>query len=276
MQLIFTKMHGLGNDFVVIDNRSGRLQADAARMRFLADRRRGVGCDQVLLLEQAWDSNADFRYRIFNADGGEVEQCGNGARCIARFVHEAGFCERDELSFETVKGIIRTRREANGQVTVDMGGPCFEPAKIPFISEQSAPRYLLDLADGEVEVGVVSMGNPHAVLQVSDVDDAPVVTLGPAIQSLGCFPQGVNVGFMQILDPGAIRLRVFERGVGETAACGSGACAAVVVGRRQGLLESIVDVALSGGHLLIQWDGEQGPVLMTGAATRVYEGSMEI
>ncbi len=276
MQLTFSKMHGLGNDFIVIDNRSGRLQADASLVRFLADRRRGVGCDQLLLLEQAAGAAADFRYRIFNADGAEVEQCGNGARCVARFAHETGLCERDELVFETINGVIRTRLEPNGEVTVDMGAPCFEPEKIPFISAQSAPQYSLGLAGMEVEVGVVSMGNPHAVLQVVDVDNAPVASLGPAIQAEACFPEGVNVGFMQILGPGAIRLRVFERGVGETEACGSGACAAVVVGRQQGLLDAAVDVALTGGHLRIQWDGEQGSVLMTGAATRVYEGRIEI
>ncbi len=276
MQLSFSKMHGLGNDFVVIDNRPGRLQVDVAQVRFLADRRRGVGCDQLLLLEPASGDVADFRYRIFNADGAEVEQCGNGARCIARFVHEKGLSTRDELVFETAKGIIRTRRGANGEVTVDMGPPHFEPAEIPFIAREEASQYSLAVAGRQIEIGAVSMGNPHAVLRVDDLDSAPVAALGTAIQAERCFPQGVNVGFMQILGPRAIRLRVFERGVGETAACGSGACAAVVVGRRQGLLDAVVDVALSGGDLRIQWEGEQAPVLMTGAATQVYEGSIEI
>lgn len=276
MLLKFTKMHGLGNDFVVIDAISQSVALTPEQVRFIADRHFGVGCDQLLLVERARSPGVDFSYRIYNADGGEVEQCGNGARCFMRFVRDAGLTDKNELVVETRCGIIRPRMEPDGQVTVDMGVPHTRPDEVPFSAGHEALSYPL-LVDGQqLELGVVSMGNPHAVLRVDDVVRAPVAALGPKIETHERFPNRVNAGFMQIVDRTHIRLRVFERGVGETLACGSGACAAVVVGRLQGLLDDTVSVELSGGRLLIHWRGKGTEVKMSGPATRVFEGQLEL
>jgi diaminopimelate epimerase len=280
MNLRFTKMHGLGNDFVVIDAINQDVSLSDEQYRFLGDRRFGVGCDQILLVEAPRNEGVDFTYRIFNADGSEVEQCGNGARCFAVFVREKGLTEKDTIIVETASGVIELVVQADEQVTVNMGEPRFEPEALPFESSlppDQAGRYPLDLPDGgRVEVGLVSMGNPHAVVQVDNVDTAPVEEYGPLIESHECFSNRVNAGFMQVLDRGHIRLRVYERGAGETLACGTGACAAVVVGRQQGLLDDMVEVSLPGGQLQIQWAGEGEPVMMTGTATRVFEGEIQL
>jgi diaminopimelate epimerase len=276
MKLNFTKMHGLGNDFVVIDGINQAVALEPAQSRRLADRHFGIGCDQVLLVEAPDRPETDFRYRIFNADGGEVEQCGNGARCFARFVHDHGLTEKDDLRVMTAAGPLRLRLLPEGQVAVDMGQPRLEPADAPFFATERAPRYSI-AADGvELAIGVVSMGNPHAVLRVDDVDQAPVAHLGPLLERHGRFPQRVNVGFMQIVAPDHIRLRVFERGTGETLACGSGACAAVVAGRLWGLLWPNVRVELPGGQLNVHWAGEGESVTLTGPATTVFEGWIEL
>lgn len=275
MTLRFTKMHGLGNDFVVIDGIGQTVALDPERIRHLADRHLGIGCDQVLLVEASDRPDADFRYRIFNADGGEVEQCGNGARCFARFARDRGLTDRDELRVSTAGGLLALRLQSDGRVAVDMGQPRLEPAEIPFFATERASRYPI-AADGvELEIGVVSMGNPHAVLVVDDVDRAPVPHLGPLLERHGRFPNRANVGFMQILAPDHIRLRVFERGAGETLACGSGACAAVVAGRLWGLLWPNVRVELPGGELTVHWAGEGESVVMIGPATTVFEGWIE-
>ena len=275
MKLYFTKMHGIGNDFVVIDAIRQSVALMPAAIRTLADRHVGIGCDQLLLVEAPTRADADFRYRIFNADGSEVEQCGNGARCFARFVREHGLSDRDELCVETAAGLLRLRLLADGRVAVDMGQPRLEPAEVPFFATERAARYPI-AADGvELEIAAVSMGNPHAVLMVEDVERAPVAHLGPLLERHGRFPNRANVGFMQILAPDHIRLRVFERGTGETRACGSGACAAVVAGRLWGLLWPNVRVDLPGGTLEIHWAGEGEPVTMIGPATTVFEGWIE-
>ncbi|MDS4022413.1 MAG: diaminopimelate epimerase [Candidatus Competibacter sp.] len=275
MKLNFTKMHGLGNDFVVIDGIGQTVALDPERIRRLADRHLGIGCDQVLLVEASDRPDADFRYRIFNADGGEVEQCGNGARCFARFVRDRGLADRDELRVSTAGGLLALRLQSDGRVAVDMGQPRLEPGEIPFFATERASRYPI-AADGvELEIGVVSMGNPHAVLVVDDVDRAPVTHLGPLLERHGRFPNRANVGFMQILAPDHIRLRVFERGAGETLACGSGACAAVVAGRLWGLLWPNVRVELPGGELTVHWAGEGESVVMIGPAATVFEGWIE-
>lgn len=272
MTLRFTKMHGLGNDFVVIDGVRQSVDLDPDRIRRLADRHFGIGCDQVLLVEAPDRSEFDFRYRIFNADGNEVEQCGNGARCFARFVRDKGLIDRDELRVATAGGTLVLRLQPDGQVAVDMGLPRLEPTEIPFFATGRAQVYPI-AADGmDMEIGAVSMGNPHAVLKVDDVGRAPVAHLGPLLERHGRFPQRANVGFMQILAPDRIRLRVFERGVGETLACGSGACAAAVVGRLWGRLGPEVRVELRGGELTIRWPGEGEVVTMIGPATTVFEG----
>jgi len=276
MRLKFTKMHGLGNDFVVIDGVTQAAALTPERVRFLADRHFGVGCDQLLLVERPTVAEADFRYRIFNADGGEVEQCGNGARCFVRFVHDQGLTDKTEIRVETVKGIIGPRLEQDGQVTVDMGAPRFEPADIPFEAAQRALTYELDLVEEVVEVSALSMGNPHAVQVVADAEAAPVERQGPLIERHARFPRRVNAGFMQVLDRHAIKLRVFERGAGETLACGTGACAAAVAGISRGLLDSPVTVHARGGDLVIRWEGEGKPVLMTGPAVTVFEGEVEL
>jgi diaminopimelate epimerase len=275
MKLHFTKMHGLGNDFVVIDGINQTVALDPERIRHLANRHFGIGCDQVLLVESADRPDADFRYRIFNADGGEVEQCGNGARCFARFVRDRGLTGRDELLVSTAGGLLALRLQPDGRVAVDMGQPRLDPAEIPFFATERAARYPI-AADGmELEIGVVSMGNPHAVLVVDDVDRAPVARMGPLLERHGRFPNRANVGFMQIVAPDHIRLRVFERGAGETLACGSGACAAVVAGRLWGLLWPNVRVELPGGELTVHWAGEGESAIMTGPAETVFEGWIE-
>ncbi|PTQ82830.1 diaminopimelate epimerase [Nitrosospira multiformis] len=275
MKLKFTKMHGLGNDFVVIDAMNQQISLSPEQLRRLADRHLGIGCDQILLVEKA-EGDADFRYRIFNADGGEVEQCGNGARCFVRYVHDHGMTGKKEVRIETLSGVVIPKLEANGEVTVNMGVPKFDPGEIPFIADQRAPTYPLRLDDKEVEISVVSMGNPHAVQVVSDLDDAPVLTEGPFIEKHSRFPQRVNAGYMQVIDPHHIRLRVYERGAGETLACGTGACAAAVAGIQRGLLESPVGVSFSTGNLFIRWEGENQPVWMTGPAITVFDGEIEL
>ena len=279
MRIKFTKMHGLGNDFVVLDatGRIGpRFVPSAAQARFLADRHFGIGCDQILVVEEATRPDVDFRYRIFNADGSEVEQCGNGARCFVRFVHEQGLTSKREIRVETRAGLIAPRLEDNGLVTVDMGPPRFDPEQIPFFADNDAVTHHLDLADHSVEISVVSMGNPHAVQIVADIDTALVASQGPQIEHHARFPQRVNAGFMQIVDRHRIRVRVFERGSGETLACGTGACAAAVAGIRRGLLSSPVRVNTHGGELSISWAGEDQPVLMTGPATTVFSAEIDL
>jgi diaminopimelate epimerase len=269
-------MQGVGNDFVVLDGISRPIDLSREQLRALADRHFGVGCDQILLVERARSSAADFRYRIFNADGGEVEQCGNGARCFVRFVREKGLTAKDEIRVETLGGLISPRMAADGQVQVDMGLPRFEAKRVPFITDSEALVQPLAVGSETVQITAVSMGNPHAVQVVADVDTAPVATQGPLIEGHARFPQRVNAGYMQIVDRHSIRLRVHERGAGETLACGTGACAAVVAGIRRGLLDSPVRVATRGGELTIAWSGADNPVYMTGPAETVFEGEIEI
>lgn len=276
MLLKFTKMQGLGNDFVVVDAIRQAVQLTPEKIRFLADRHFGVGCDQVLLVESAHQAHADFRYRIFNADGSEVAQCGNGARCFARFVREQGLTDKDEIQVDTDAGRLVLRLSATGQVTVNMGVPRHAPAEIPLVFAEERYRYPVELEGRTWSFGAVSMGNPHAVLLVDTVDTAPVAVLGPQLESHPLFPERVNVGFMEVVEAHAIRLRVFERGSGETLACGSGACAAAVVGIEQGLLRSPVSVELPGGRLSIAWQGRGCPVFMTGPAVTVFEGVIEL
>jgi diaminopimelate epimerase len=270
--LEFTKMQGLGNDFVVVDATRRPFDLSPGQIRRLADRRFGVGCDQVLVVEPPGDAEVDFRYRIFNADGGEVEQCGNGARCFVVFVRAKGLTDRREIRVATRSGVIVPRLEDDGQVSVDMGVPRFDAAAVPFEGGTGAPSELLEVDGALVRVSVLSMGNPHAVQVVGDVDAAPVTTQGPRIEGHPRFPRRVNAGYMQIVDRDTIRLRVFERGAGETLACGTGACAAVVAGRRLGRLDARVRVETRGGALAIRWDGEGHPVWMTGPAAIVFEG----
>ena len=276
MKLKFSKMHGLGNDFVVLDGVRQSVSLSPEQLCYLADRHFGVGCDQILLVEKATGSGIDFRYRIFNADGGEVEQCGNGARCFVRFVHDEGLTDKREIRVETMRGIISPRLEGDGNVTVDMGIPRFLPAEIPFLADDDVIIHLLDVADETLETSVVSMGNPHAVQVVDSVETAPVSEHGPLIERHPRFPQRVNAGFMQIVDRHAIKLRVYERGSGETMACGTGACAAVVAGIRRGLLDSPVRVTTRGGDLTIAWGGPERSVLMTGPAVTVFTGEIEL
>jgi diaminopimelate epimerase len=276
MKISFTKMHGLGNDFVVIDAIHQAVDLSPAQVRWLADRHRGIGCDQLLLVEAPKSAEVDFRYRIFNHDGGEVEQCGNGARCFARFVVDKGLTDKREIAVETAAGVIRPRIEADGQVTVDMGVPRFAPDALPFAAEVEQERYILAINGDEVEIGAVSMGNPHAVLAVSDVATAPVARLGPQLESHPRFPRRVNVGFMQVVSRRQLRLRVFERGVGETQACGTGACAAMAVAHLWGMVDDAVTVELPGGNLGIQWPGGEAPLLMTGPAETVFEGTITL
>ena len=277
MKLKFTKMHGLGNDFVVLDATSAPIDLTRDQLRFIADRHFGVGCDQILQVERARDPGTDFHYRIFNADGGEVEQCGNGARCFVRYVHDRGLTQKREIRVGTASGVIVPKLEADGQVTVDMGVPQFEPAEIPFVAPARALTYHLEVGDRTVEMSAISMGNPHAVQIVADVRTAPVEIEGPIIESHPRFPRRVNAGFMEIVDRKRIRLRVYERGAGETLACGTGACAAVVAGvTRDALDPSGVTVETRGGELAIAWAGEGEPVLMTGPAVTVFVGEMEL
>ena len=272
----FTKMHGLGNDFAVFDAINQPLDFNEQLVRQLADRHEGIGFDQLLLVEPHAGDDADFRYRIFNADGSEVEHCGNGARCFARFVYEQGLTQKTRIPVMTESGRIVLELTADGQVTVNMGIPRLEPAEIPFIFQARQMLYTVELGQDAVQFAAVSMGNPHAVLQVADTQAAPVESLGASLESHPLFPKRVNVGFMQVINPQQIRLRVFERGTGETRACGTGACAAVVAGRLQGLLAEQVQVDLPGGRLQIAWQGEGQPVYMTGPATTVYTGTVTV
>ncbi len=272
MQLEFSKMHGLGNDFMVIDLISQRFHLSPAAVRKLADPHFGVGFDQLLIVEAPSRPDVDFRYRIFNADGSEVAQCGNGARCFARFVRDRRLTRKNRLRVETQSGIIILQIHEDQRVTVDMGPARLEPELIPFHAPQRSTTYELSVGQESFEVGAVSMGNPHVVLQVDNVDLADVSRLGPLIENHERFPERVNVGFMQVLDRQTLRLRVFERGSGETLACGTGACAAVVSGRLRGWLDEKVKVILPGGELEISWAGGDSPVLMTGPATRVFDG----
>jgi diaminopimelate epimerase len=287
MRIPFTKMQGAGNDFVVLDETRGRLGLTEAHYRFLGDRHFGVGADQILTVRPSPAPGIDFEYVIHNADGAEVEQCGNGSRCFARFVRDRGLTNKDVIRVQTMKGVIEPRLTPDGRVTVNMGAPVLAPAEVPFdasgltLQSQGSwgnwPLALVESAQtAPVLVAPVSMGNPHGVLQVADVDTAPVVTLGPAVQASPRFPQGVNVGFMQVVDRSHIRLRVYERGVGETLACGTGACAAVVAGIRLGLLDNTVEVQTRGGLLSIAWAGDTAPVMMTGPATTVFQGEIDI
>jgi len=276
MLLHFTKMHGLGNDFMVVDLVTQRAHLLDEQIRRLADRRFGIGFDQLLVVEPPRDPDMDFRYRIFNADGSEVENCGNGARCFARFVFKQGLTHKHEIHVETAGGPLTLLVQDDGRVRVDMGEPRFDPAALPFDAAEDRLRHPLDVNGETLEVGVVSMGNPHAVLRVADVDSAPVATLGPAIEAHPRFPRRVIAGFMQVMGPSEIRLRVYERGSGETLACGTGACAAVATGIRQGLLESPVTVHLPGGDLDIDWPGTGSPLIMTGPAERVFDGRIAL
>ena len=275
-KLKFTKMHGLGNDFVVLDATRAPIALTREQFKFIADRHFGIGCDQILMVEPPREPGTDFYYRIINADGGEVEQCGNGARCFVRFVHDAGLSDKTEIRVGTLAGIIGPKLEADGRVTVNMGVPEFEPARIPFEAPRRELTYPLEVAGGSVEISAVSMGNPHAVQVVADVDVAPVLEQGPSIENHPRFPQRVNAGYMQILDRTHVRLRVYERGAGETLACGTGACAAVVAGIQRGLLDDNVTVATRGGALGISWQGEGRPVMMTGPAVSVFTGEIEL
>jgi diaminopimelate epimerase len=275
MKYKFTKMHGLGNDFVIIDCVNQSVQLSPEQLRYLANRRLGIGCDQILLVEKA-KNNADFRYRIFNSDGSEVEQCGNGARCFVRYVYDQGMTQKKEIRVETLGGIIVPKLEANGEVTVNMGIPKFEPQEIPFIAEKRMLTYLLDVDKKQKEFSILSMGNPHAVQIVEDVNHSPILAEGTLIENHSRFPQHVNAGYMQVVNREHINLRVYERGVGETLSCGTGACAAVVAGITRGLLDSTVKVSTTGGNLKIFWEGENNPVWMTGPAISVFDGEIEL
>jgi len=275
MKLKFTKMHGLGNDFVVLDAINQSISLNSDQVSRLADRHFGIGFDQLLLVEKPV-GDADFRYRIFNSDGREVEQCGNGARCFVRFVHDQGLTSKKSIRVETLRGVIMPTLEENGDVSVNMGIPQFEPREVPFVAQQRAPMYHLEINDKKIKIAVVSMGNPHAVQIVTNINHAPVANEGPMIESHPRFPKKVNAGYMQILDRTHIRLRVFERGAGETLACGTGACAATVSGISLGLLDNEVQVSMQGGDLKIRWEGENQPVLMTGPAVTVFEGVINL
>ena len=274
MNLKFTKMHGLGNDFMVIDAINQSPELSASIIQRWSDRRFGIGFDQLLLIEKPTISEAEFLYRIYNADGGEVEQCGNGARCFARFVVEKGLTTSDVIPVETNSGLIKLKL-IDDLVEVDMGVPDFNPDALPFVAARQTDQYVIEVDGQSVEFGAVSMGNPHAVIRVDDIDKASVASLGPILESHQRFPKRVNVGFMQCLDRQNIRLRVYERGAGETLACGTGACAAVVSGIQRGWLDNEVEVSLKGGKLMIRWQGGNSSVFMTGAATTVYEGQIE-
>ena len=287
MLLRFTKMHGLGNDFVVLDLISQNIHLRDEQIRELADRRPGIGFDQLLLVEPPQDPDVDFRYRIFNTDGSEAEQCGNGARCFMRFVRDRGLTAKTEITIETNTGLIQCKLEKDGNITINMGPPALSPEQIPFIADHSMIQYELEVVSSlpthpgcdkkeKIYISAVNIMNPHAVLNVPDVDKAPVSRLGPLIESHPRFPQKVNAGFMEVVSRNKIKLRVFERGVGETRACGTGACAAVVAGRLQGLLDDQVEVNLPGGILNISWQGDNSDIMQSGPACRVYEGRLQI
>jgi diaminopimelate epimerase len=287
MKLKFTKMHGAGNDFIVIDAINQQVELGAEQWQRLADRRFGIGADQILIVERPLDPGCDFRYRIFNNDGGEVEQCGNGSRAFVRFVSDKGLTSKRSIRVQTMAGIITPRLEDDGSVTVDMGAPVLEPALVPFdnsglagVPQGRDTLWPITVREGAEEttvlVSTVSMGNPHAVQVVEDVDRAPVLGTGPQIEHHPRFPKRVNAGYLQVLDRGHVKLRVFERGAGETLACGTGACAAVVAGIRRGLLDSPVQVAARGGLLTIAWAGEGEPVYLSGPAETVFEGEITL
>ena len=276
MKLSFTKMHGAGNDFVVLDGVRQHIKLSPEQLRLIADRHFGVGCDQILLVEESRIEEADFRYRIFNADGGEVEQCGNGARCFLRFVHDQKLTTKREIVVETRSGLIRPRLEQDGRVTVNMGLPIFEPSRIPFTGGSGVVNEPLEVDGETLDISALSMGNPHVVQVVADIERAAVEKLGPLIEHHPRFPKRVNAGFMQIMDRHSIHLRVYERGAGETLSCGTGACAAVVAGIRRGLLDSPVSAATHGGVLTIAWEGDGQPVLMTGPAMMVFTGEINL
>ncbi|GAB1110541.1 MAG: diaminopimelate epimerase [Shewanella algae] len=272
----FTKMHGLGNDFMVVDGVTQNVYFSPEQIRRLADRNFGIGFDQLLLVEPPYDPDLDFHYRIFNADGSEVEQCGNGARCFARFVRNKGLTQKYKIKVSTSSGKMTLRLERDGNVTVNMGVPILDPARIPFKAKKAEKTYLLPTEGQTFLCGAVSMGNPHCVLEVEDVAATDVDAIGAQLTNHERFPKGVNVGFMQVLNKGHIKLRVYERGAAETLACGSGACAAAVVGQLQGKLGNTVRVDLPGGTLTIKWDGEGKPLWMTGPAEQVYDGQIQI
>lgn len=276
MQVEFSKMHGLGNDFMVVDAVTQNVFFSTDSIKRLADRHTGLGFDQLLIVEPPYDPESDFHYRIFNADGGEVEQCGNGARCFARFVRLKGLTNKYKIFVSTKAGKIILKVEDNEDVKVNMGEPNFEPNKIPFTAKQKEKTYLLRLDDQTLLCGTVSMGNPHCVTIVEDVDTAPVEVLGPLLESHERFPERVNAGFMQVISRNEIKLRVYERGAGETQACGTGACAAVAIGIAQGVLDNDVKVHLPGGDLQINWKGKGHPLYMTGSATHVFDGKIEL
>ena len=275
MKLKFAKMHGLGNDFMVGDAINQRFQPNPELVRRWADRFDGIGFDQLLVVEPPAGDDAAFRYRIFNADGGEVAQCGNGARCFARFVREQGLTDLDSIPVETNTGLLRIDAVDETRFRVDMGVPRFEPAEIPLRADARQPLYTAEFEATEISFSAVSVGNPHMVIQVPDVDTAPVETLGPYFERHMIFPERANIGFMQVVDRGRFRLRVFERGVGETRACGSGACAAMVCGVQLDLLDSSASAELRGGELILQWQGDANPVMMTGDTAMVYQGEIE-
>mgnify|MGYP005995006625 CR=1 FL=1 len=275
MLVRFTKMHGLGNDFMVVDLVTQRIRLSEDKVRKLADRHMGVGFDQLLLVEPPANPEMDFRYRIYNADGSEVEHCGNGARCFARFVRDKRLTNKDVIAVETAKGKALLTIRADNQIEVDMGAPELLPAAIPFVADKQASTYPVDVAGQLIQLSAVSMGNPHGVLLVDDVEQAPVEALGPALESHSRFPAKANIGFMQVISPREVKLRVYERGAGETMACGTGACAAVVAGRLRGLLDESVQVHLPGGELHITWKGgKEDSVMMTGPAATVFEGQV--
>ncbi|MFW1677322.1 diaminopimelate epimerase [Pontibacter sp. JAM-7] len=274
MLVRFTKMHGLGNDFMVLDLVSQRIKVTPKLVKKLGDRHTGIGFDQLLIVEPPTEPDVDFSYRIFNADGSEVENCGNGARCFARFVRDKRLTAKQDIRVQTANGRAQLKLRQDKQVEVNMGAPVLAPAQVPFQAEQQAVTYRLEVLDTTVELSAVSMGNPHGVLLVDSVDTAPVATLGPALEKHSSFPAKANIGFMQVVSRNEIKLRVFERGVGETQACGTGACAAVVAGRLRGLLDMPVTVHLPGGALEISWTGDGEPVIMTGPATTVFEGQI--
>lgn len=276
MKLSFSKMQGIGNDFVVIDATRQPFALSPQQIQRLADRHRGIGFDQLLVIAASSSAQADFDYRIFNADGSEAEQCGNGARCIARYIHEHGLSNKKNLKIKTSKSLMELILEENGEVTVSMGIPTFVPKEIPFLIDTQAAYYSLPINDKTIQIGAVAIGNPHAVTEVNDIKTALVKNLGPLIESHSLFPNHVNAGFMQIISPQEIYLRVYERGAGETLACGSGACAAVVIGRKWGKLAEKVLVHLPGGDLKISWQGDNHPVWMTGPAEEVFTGNLEI
>ncbi len=274
MLVRFTKMHGLGNDFLVLDTVTQKVKVNSALVAKLADRNFGVGFDQMLIVEPPSSPDMDFRYRIYNADGSEVEHCGNGARCFARFVRDKRLTAKETVAVETMNGPIYLTITEDKQVVVDMGVPVLEPQKIPFSADAHAATYPIDVDGQNIDISAVSMGNPHGVLVVDSVDTAPVESWGPTLEKHQKFPQKANIGFMEIVSRNEIRLRVFERGAGETLACGTGACAAMVAGKLRGLLDDKVTVHLPGGPLLIEWPGGDQPLLMTGPATTVFEGQI--